>query len=163
MVTTRVAPRRARRSELLGDAAQQPVDEPAGVLGGVLLGELDRLADHDRGRHVGLPAELVRAEAQHRAVDRGHALERPVLGELAQQRVDVGVVLLDAAHELHRVLVGRRRLLLEEHVDAEVAHLELVTEAEGPLPSFAAASGDGHAIGPALRLAPGSPRCGCRP
>ena len=33
---------------------------------------------------------------------------------------------------------------LEQRVDAEVAHLELVAEAEGPLPSFAAASRDGH-------------------
>ena len=63
---------------------------------------------------LGLPPELVGAEAQHGAVDRGHALERPVLGELAEERVDVVVVLLDAAHQLDRVRVGRRRLLVEQ-------------------------------------------------
>ena len=33
-----------------GDAREQPVDEAAGVLGGVLLRELDGFGDHDRGR-----------------------------------------------------------------------------------------------------------------
>src|SRR6516164_5991284 len=83
------------RPQLLGDAAQQAVDEAAGILGRVQLGQLDRLADHDRTRDLGLPPELVGGQPEDGAVDRGHALERPVLRELAEQRVDVGVVLLD--------------------------------------------------------------------
>src|SRR6478736_3013630 len=119
-----------RRPQLLGDAAQEAVDEAAGVLGRVLLGQLDRLADHDRARDLGLPPELVGGQPEDGAVDRGHALERPVLRELAQQRVDVGVVLLDPTHEPLGVLVGRRRLLLDQRVDAELTNLELVTEAQ---------------------------------
>src|SRR3954462_6450820 len=76
------------RPQLLGDAAEQTVDEATRVLGGVLLRQLDRLADHHCARDLRLPAELVGREAEDGAVDRGHALECPVLGELAQQRVD---------------------------------------------------------------------------
>ena len=64
-----------------------------------------------------------------------------MLGELAQQRVDLVVVLLDAAHELlartRRAAPAARRAASSTR---EVAHLELVAEAERPLPRFAAAS-----------------------
>ena len=59
--------------------------------------------------HVGAPRQLVGADAQQRAVDDRHALERPVLGELRDDRVDLLVMLVDAEHEALRVLVGRDR------------------------------------------------------
>src|SRR5262249_3579584 len=84
--------------------------------------------------------------------------------------VDVGMVLLHAAHQLHRVLIGWGGLLLQERFDVEVAHLELVTESQGPLPSLAAASRDGHRAqarardspvrGSTLIVAPGSTKSG---
>src|SRR4029079_11929065 len=46
------------------DPRAEPVDEAAGIFRGILLGELDGLRDRDRGRHVGKPPELERAEAQ---------------------------------------------------------------------------------------------------
>src|SRR2546423_15035677 len=60
---------RSLGAHVLGDPGQQAVDEAAGVLRGVLLGELDGLGDRDRGRGLGNPTELVRADAEQRAVD----------------------------------------------------------------------------------------------
>ena len=65
-------------------ATSKPVDEAARVLRGVLLGELDGLGDHRPRSARREPSQLERADAQQRAVDDGHALERPVLGELAR-------------------------------------------------------------------------------
>src|SRR6476620_8260858 len=75
------------------DPREEPVDEATGILGGILLGELDRLGDRDRGRHVGKPPELERTETQQRAIHDRHPFQRPVLGELPDDGVDLLVVL----------------------------------------------------------------------
>ena len=59
-------------------------------------------------RELGLPAELVPADAQERAVDRRHAFDGPVLGVLPEQRVDLVAVRVDAAHEPLGVGIGWR-------------------------------------------------------
>src|SRR5687767_10428101 len=61
--------RRVARPQVLGDPAEHAVDEAAGVLGRVLLGEFDGLADHDAGGQLRLPSQLVATDAQHGPVD----------------------------------------------------------------------------------------------
>jgi hypothetical protein len=53
-----------------------------------------------------------------------------VLRVLAQQPVDVGAVVLDAAQQLERVLVRLDREIVEQLDNADVTRLELVTESQ---------------------------------
>src|SRR5262245_7526741 len=88
-----------RRAEFFVDAIEQAVDEPARLLGTELLGDLDGLVDRDLRRHVGIPQELVDREPQDVAVDDRHALDVPVLGELREGVVDLGLIRLRAPDE----------------------------------------------------------------
>ena len=57
------------------------------------------------------PQHLVDGQTQDVAVHHGHPLQVPVLGELADQIVDLGLILLGAVHEglgeVPRLLVDR--------------------------------------------------------
>ena len=55
----------------------------------VALGDLDRLVEHHARRGAGPREQLGDRDAQHGAVGGGEPLQRPVLGGLAQQRVDL--------------------------------------------------------------------------
>src|SRR6478735_7850126 len=123
-------------ADLLGDPRQQAVDETSAVLGGVLLRELDGLADHHGRRHLRLVRELEAAEPQHGPVHRRHAFDGPVLGVLAEQAVELGLVLLHTAQELLGVRVGRGGQVVQQLVGADRARLALVTEPERALPGL---------------------------
>ena len=86
-----------------------------------------------RGRDVGHPAQLEGADAQQRAVEHRHPFERPVLGVLADHRVDLVAVRFDAEHELLRVLVGCDGEFCQQRRAREIALLALVGEAERSL------------------------------
>src|SRR4051794_6426867 len=79
-------------AELLADPAQHAVDEPAGVVGRVPLGQVDRLADSHPERDIGPPAELEDGDAQQVAVDDGHPVDRPPVSELRDEGVDLAAV-----------------------------------------------------------------------
>src|SRR5262249_45114575 len=145
---------------VLGDARQQAVDEPPRVLRGVLLRELDCFVDDDSRRELRFPSELVRADAQQCAVDRGHAVDGPVLRIPREQRVDLVAVLVHASHEHDRVRIRRRRLLVEHLLGAQAASLDLVAESKGSFPCLTPRGhrGSGH-----VRPARGTRPCGCRP
>src|SRR5581483_11382915 len=102
--------RLALGSDLLGDAAEHAVDKPTRLLGRVALGQLYGLRDHRGDRDVRTLEELVDADAQEVAVDHGHALDAPVLGEAADELVDVALVLTDTRDEVgcERVGVDRK-------------------------------------------------------
>ena len=63
----------------LDDPAEQAVDERRRLVGRQRARQLDRLVDDDRVRHVVAPQQLERAQAQDRAVHRGHPVEGPAL------------------------------------------------------------------------------------
>src|SRR3984957_5047356 len=63
------------------------VNEPARILGGKLLRQLDRLVDHDRSRRFGAMAQFEHAHAQHDAIDRRQTLERPAFEQRPDQRI----------------------------------------------------------------------------
>src|SRR2546423_8971821 len=56
-------------AKVLTDPAEHAVDEAAGVVGGVTLGQVDRFADGDAERDIGAPAELVDSYAKEVPVD----------------------------------------------------------------------------------------------
>src|SRR5262245_46585780 len=85
--------------ELFVNAVEHAVDEAARLLRPELLGDLDGLVDGDLWRHVLGPQELVEGQPEDVAVDHGHSLEVPVLGELRDDLVDLSLVRLGAAHE----------------------------------------------------------------
>src|SRR3954451_9591726 len=82
--------------EVLADAAEHAVDEPSRVVGGVALRQVDRLADGDAEGDLGTPAELEDGDAQEVAVDDRHPVDRPAVGELGDDGVDLVTVLLHA-------------------------------------------------------------------
>src|SRR5882724_1623868 len=93
-----------RRTEFFVNAIEQAVDEPARLLGAELLGDLDGFVDRDLRRHVRHPQELVDGEPKDVAVDDGHPIEIPVLGELHDGVVDLRLIRLRAPDER----VGKR-------------------------------------------------------
>jgi len=64
------------------------VDESPGILGAVLLGNLDRLVDDDRVRSLGLVHQLVHGEAEDVSIDRRQPLEPPMRGLPSEFLVD---------------------------------------------------------------------------
>src|SRR5919198_4897343 len=89
--------------EVLTDPAEHAVDEAAGVVGGVALGQVDRLADGDAERDLGPPAEFIDSYAEEVAVDDRHPVDRPPVGELRDDGVDLITVLLHAPGQLDGV------------------------------------------------------------
>src|SRR5256885_14241575 len=67
-------------AQVLTDPAEHAVHEAAGVVGGVALGEVDRLADGDTERDFRPPAEFVDSDAKEVAVDDRHPVDRPPVG-----------------------------------------------------------------------------------
>src|SRR5918999_2980766 len=122
--------------EVLTNPAQHAVDEAAGVVGGVALRQVDRLADGDAERDLGPPAQLVDGDAQQVAVDDRHPVDRPPVGELADDGVDLVAVLLHAPGELDGVGGGGDGQLDQQVVDARAPDVELVAQGEGPLPGI---------------------------
>jgi nicotinate-nucleotide--dimethylbenzimidazole phosphoribosyltransferase len=120
-------------SQFLGDAAEHAVHEAAGVVGGEALGELDGLVDARRRRHVGTVAELVDRHPQQRAIDDRHALERPPLGEAADELVDLLAVHLHAVDDVDRVLVRFDRQLGDDVVGRRALGVGLVQQLERAL------------------------------
>jgi hypothetical protein len=88
--------------------------------------------------------QLVTTPAEDRAAHGGHALDCPVLRVLAQELVDVRVVLFHAPQELQRVGVGLDRKIVEKLDDADVPGLELVAESQR---SFSGLSTRCHDVG----------------
>ena len=85
------------------DGGEDPVDERRGLGAAEALGRLDGLVDRALGRdrvlarhRVGIQ-QLGQPDAQDRALERGDPLERPALGVLADQLVELGLVLADDA------------------------------------------------------------------
>src|SRR5688572_363172 len=128
-------------AELLTDAAEHAVDEAAGVVGGIALGQVDRLADGDAEGDVGPPAELIDGDAQEVAVDDRHPVDRPAIGELGDDGVDFVAVVFHAPGQLNGVGGGGDGELEEQVVDRRPAHVELVTQREGPLPGVSPCAG----------------------
>src|SRR6185436_14002358 len=128
------------------NVVQDPVDERAGVLGGELLGDVDRLVDRDEGRDILAVEEFVGGQPQDVAVDRRHALELPVLGDLLDLAVDLGPLLAAAVDELAGevehlgVARGRRQGLVDLVEDLVPAEVELVHELESQLAGLGALS-----------------------
>src|SRR5947208_13080423 len=67
-------------AEVLTDPAKHTVHEAAGVVGGVALGQVDRLADGDAERDLGPPAQLEDSGAHQVAVGDRHPVDRPPVG-----------------------------------------------------------------------------------
>ena len=135
-VTTRAltAARSARTPRRCGE---QAVDEPAGVLGGVLLGELDRLADHDRRRDLGLPAELVGSRGAARARSTAGMRSSAQCSENLRSSASISARCSSTPRtSCTAYSSGGAGLLVEQRVDAEVAHLELVTRDRAPAPEL---------------------------
>ena len=85
--------------------------------GAIALGQLERLVDRDLGGDVGAVEHLVCSQPEDVAVDRGHAVDSPVLGHLGDQRVDPALVRLDpgdqAPGELTELRVAKQPALDE--------------------------------------------------
>src|SRR5437879_13559482 len=90
------------RTQLPVDAVEHAVDEPARLRRAELLGDLDGLVDGDLARHRGLAEQFVDGHPQYIAVHHGHALEIPVLRALGDDRVDLRLLRLGAAHQRAR-------------------------------------------------------------
>ena len=130
-----------RRAEVGGQRGQDTVDEAAAVVGREALGQLDRLVDDDGHRHVGPLGELEGAEAQHVEVEHRHPLERPARGPGGDRLVEAGPVLVDAAHEQRRHLVGFDDLQVERVARRDPLGLRLVEQVQRPLAGVGAAIG----------------------
>src|SRR6185295_13303102 len=87
------------RPQLSVDAIEKSVDEPAGLPGAELLGDLEGLVDRDLGRNLHHPHQLEHALAEDIAIHHRHAVEIPVLGELRDDLVDLLLMLLGAPHQ----------------------------------------------------------------
>ena len=100
----------ARRAEVLGDVgdpAEHAVEEARAVVGGQRAGQLDGFGDRHRVVDLVDPQQLEHADAQQRAVDRGHAGHRPAFGVLGEQLVDA-LPVRRHAFDQHRRVVGDR-------------------------------------------------------
>src|SRR6185436_18769983 len=128
------------------DVVEDAVDKGAGVLGGELLGDVDRLVDRDQGRDVLSIEELVGRQAEDVAVDRRHALELPVLGDFFDLAVDLGSLLAAAVNELAGevehlgVAAGRGEGGIDLVEDLVAAEVQLVHQLEGQLAGLGALS-----------------------
>src|SRR5262245_26330692 len=135
------------RAEFFVDAVEHTVDEAARLFRPELLGDLDRFVDGDLRRHVIGPQELVDRQPENIAIDHGHPLEIPVLGELRDHLVDLRLVRLGATNEGVTEHVG---LLVDRVARPEVGlvsagvvlavQFELVQELERDLARLPAAA-----------------------
>jgi hypothetical protein len=89
---------------------EDAVDETAGIVGGIFLGQVHGFVDDDLCRRV-RGTHFVHRQAQNRAVDGGEAVEAPVDGVLADQFVQRGGVVRGALKELICKCAGLRRSL----------------------------------------------------
>jgi hypothetical protein len=69
------------------DKVENAVHEYARLFGGKGLRDLDRFVDDDRDRRARIVDQLVGAHAQQIAVERGHAVQFPVLRVLLDDHV----------------------------------------------------------------------------
>jgi hypothetical protein len=116
---------------LLGDAAEEAVDESPGVLGGQRLGQLDGFVDGYGIGHVVTPQELEQRDPEHVPVDDGHAIELPAVGMGRYQGIDVRLMRLDAldqnagsSSDLGRELLATLVLEAATHPSLSSARLE---------------------------------------
>src|SRR5207244_1022088 len=123
------------------DPVEDAVDEAARLLRAELLGDLDRLVDHDLRRHLGGAEDLIDGHTQNVAVHDRHALEDPVLGVLLDHLVDLGLVRLRATDErlgerprLAGERMARPELLLVRDGIVLALKIELVEELESDFP-----------------------------
>src|SRR5438105_4241562 len=82
--------------------AEDPVDEPARLIAGKRLGQLDRFVDRGLGRHLAIDGDLIDGDAQDDAIHLGHLVQLPVLRRLAHDRVEPLAILDNPVHELTR-------------------------------------------------------------
>jgi hypothetical protein len=121
------------------DVAEDPVHEPAGVLGGQLLCRLHRLVDGCAGRRVGLMEQFEAGDPKDRPVERGHPVDRPLLRGAFQELVDLGPVRRNALHELAGEGVDRlagELPLVPDAVGVRASHVRLVQDVEGLAPGL---------------------------
>src|SRR5205085_5160801 len=86
--------------------------EASRLVRGELLRGRHGLVDRGSHRHVLSMEELEGGDAQNRAVDRGEAINGPVLGRLSDRRVELGERSARSGDDLDRVRVGFGSLLL---------------------------------------------------
>src|SRR5712691_5336084 len=137
----------AHSSRGRGHPAEDAVDEPPGIFAGEGLGQLDRLVDGGLRRHLPVDRDLVDRDAQDDAVHLRHLLEPPVLGGLAQDRVEAVPIVDHAVDQLARKVgdVIRRGALggvVEENLLGVVScAFELKEDLERQLPCLVALTG----------------------
>src|SRR5581483_2860860 len=119
------------------DAVEDPVDEPSGLAGRILLREGDGLVDHGAGRDVAR-VELVDRDAQDVPLDRAEPVGRPagLGGRLGDAPVELGRVADDRVGDRARVLVD---LALVQLAGRALGHVPLVEERERGLAGLPAA------------------------
>lgn len=78
---------------------EDAVNEAAGIIGGIFLGEIYRFIDHDFHRRV-RGAQFVHRQPQNGPIDRRKAIETPVGGVLADQFVERRGVMRGALEQL---------------------------------------------------------------
>ena len=144
-----VVPHRGRgRTDLRGHQhhlAEHAVDEARRIVGGQVLGQLDRLVDgHRFGDVVGVQ-QFPDRDPQDRPVDGGQPLQRPALQVRGDQVVDVRGVLGHAARHRHRVGVQRRHLGVALRQQARATRRPRQGSARAPRPRTA---GRPRACGP---------------
>src|SRR5439155_10113852 len=121
----RATPRRSC-GFLARDPPEDPVHEPAGVLGRITLRQRDRLADRhlDGDRTV---RELVDANPEHVPLDDSHPVGRPVLRRLVDARVERLRLL---AHALRELLRERIDLAVVQRCERASGQIPLIEEEE---------------------------------
>jgi hypothetical protein len=90
--------------------------------------------------------QFVDSDPKQVAVDDGHALERPVLGEAADDVVDLRLVLADAGHE-----VGSEGIRIDRELGQHLCRLgrlgvRLVEKGKRQLTRLTASSEEGFAL-----------------
>ena len=84
---------------VLQHSVEDAIDESARLGGAIPLGQLKRLVDGDLGGYLGAEQHFVGPKAENIAVDCGHSVQPPVLGDLGDHRVDPRLMLLDAVDQ----------------------------------------------------------------
>ena len=130
---------------VVGNPAQDPVEEPWRVVRRQRLRELDRLRDRHRIVDLVVVEQLVHRDAGQIPVDHRHPLQGPALGVAGQQLVDAHGVAVHALDQLHRVgQVAGLRLLEVGHVRGQdrgprlAPQVSGVEHVEGPFPGLPA-------------------------
>src|SRR5581483_10106379 len=119
------------------------VHEPPRIVGRVALGQVDGFADGHPEGDLRLPAQLEDGDAEEVAVDDRHPVDRPAVGELRDDGVDLVVVFLHAAGQLDGQVI-----------QTVSPHVELVTQGEGPLPGVPPCANHGGPVQTRVRYSP---------